>query len=183
MISTRLLPLLSQLAAVLGAATLAQAQALHAPEVPEPLRAPPGAKLVLMAHASGWQVYACRRAADGSLKWDLQGPDAELRDAHGALIGTHFKGPSWRHQDGSQVTGKAVGRVDAPEASAVAWLLLTAIGHDGSGVLAEVTHIQRVNTRGGQPPATAPCDAAHESAEVRSPYRADYYFYVSPGQP
>src|SRR5207253_9964689 len=59
-------------------------------------------------------------------------------------------GPSWRHQDGSEVSGKAVARVESPDADSIPWLLVSATGHAGRGVLAGVTSIQRINTLGGQ---------------------------------
>jgi predicted dienelactone hydrolase len=149
--------------------------------VPKALLPPAGERLVLKAHASGAQIYRCLQAADGKFAWTLQGPDAQLRDEHGSLIGHHGAGPSWQHQDGSEVTGKTVAHVDSPEADSVPWLLLTATGHAGHGALEHVTSIQRLHTRGGQPPVEPRCDASQQNAEVRSPYTADYYFYAPSG--
>jgi Protein of unknown function (DUF3455) len=146
--------------------------------VPAALRVSPGETLLLRAHASGMQIYLCTAGTDGRPQWTLKAPEAELRDDRGKLIGHHGAGPSWTHADGSQVTGKAVARVDAPEADAVPWLLLEAVGHTGKGVLAGVTHVQRLNTHGGQPPPASQCDAAHQEAQARVPYTADYYFYA-----
>ena len=171
-------------AAALGLACLAAnaaPQAPSAPEVPDAIKVPQGEKLVLVGHASGSQIYTCTQAADGKWQWTLKAPDAELRDAKGTVIIRHSAGPSWRHNDGSAVTGKAVAHVASPDADAVAWLLLTAVGHDGGGVLAQVTSIQRINTHGGQPPPAAQCDAAKHDAEARTPYTADYYFYAASG--
>lgn len=160
-------------------AVLAHAQAPTAPEVPEAIKAPAGEKVVLRAHASGAQIYVCGPAADGKSQWTLKAPDAELRDDQGALIGHHSAGPSWRHNDGSEVTGKAIARSESPDASSIPWLLVSATGHAGSGVFARVTSIQRVQTLGGQPPPAATCDPARQKGkEARVPYRADYYFYA-----
>jgi hypothetical protein len=168
----------SALAAWLGCVALTQAEAVSAPEVPEAIRAPAAEKLVLVGHASGTQIYVCTQAADGQSQWTLKAPDAELRDEHGTVIIRHYAGPSWQHKDGSEVTGKAVARAAAPDADAIPWLLLSAVSHEGSGVLARVTSIQRIHTRGGQAPPAAQCDAARRNAEVRIPYTADYYFYA-----
>jgi hypothetical protein len=46
-----------------------------------------------------------------------------------------------------------------------------------AGVLRKKT-IQRIHTHGGQPPPTAECDASKQSAEIKSSYTADYYFYI-----
>ena len=170
------------LATLMGFAALAHAQALSRPEVPEAIKAPAGEKVVLRAHASGAQIYVCGPAADGKSQWTLKAPDAELRDDQGALIGHHSAGPSWRHNDGSEVTGKAIARSESPDASSIPWLLVSAIGHAGSGVFARVTSIQRLQTLGGQPPPAATCDPARQKGkEARVPYRADYYFYAPGG--
>ena len=42
-----------------------------------------------------------------------------------------------------------------------------------------MTAIQRVHTHGGKAPAEG-CDAAHNGAETKSSYTADYYFYAPP---
>ena len=170
------------LATLMGFAALAHAQVLTQPEVPEAIKAPAGEKVVLRAHASGAQIYVCGPAADGKSQWTLKAPDAELRDDQGALIGHHSAGPSWRHNDGSEVTGKAIARSESPDASSIPWLLVSAIGHAGSGVFARVTSIQRLQTLGGQPPPAATCDPARQKGkEARVPYRADYYFYAPGG--
>jgi hypothetical protein len=62
------------------------------------------------------------------------------------------------------------------DADSIAWLLLVAVGHSGKGVLANVTTIQRLNTKGGKPP-TGGCDVAHAGQESRTAYTADYTFY------
>ena len=64
----------------------------------------------------------------------------------------------------------------SPDADSIAWLLLVATAHLGEGVLANVTNIQRLNTKGGKAPAGG-CDAAHDGQESRVAYTADYFFY------
>ena len=148
----------------------------NSPDVPDKIKAPAGEQVVLKAQAAGSQIYVCQQGADGKFGWSLKAPEAELRDEHGQVIGHHFAGPSWKHRDGSQVTGKAVARVDSPDAASIPWLLLTVTGHSGNGVLSGVTSIQRIHTKGGQPPAAADCDASKQNAEVKINYTADYYF-------
>ncbi len=147
-------------------------------EIPPTLRAPSGENLILQAHASGWQIYTCGLDAEGKPKWTLKGPEADLHDKKGKVIGHHLVGPTWKYKDGSEVTGKAVAHVDPPDANAIPWLLLTATGHSGKGKLVSVTSIQRLNTQGGQPPATTECDSSKVNHEARSSYTADYYFYA-----
>jgi hypothetical protein len=145
--------------------------------VPDEIKVPAGEKLVLKAHATGFQIYTCKSAGDRAAQWELKAPEADLHDKKGAVIVHHFAGPTWKHKDGSEVTGKASAHVDSPDADSIAWLLVSATGHTGEGVLAKVSSIQRINTKGGKPPAAAGCTAANNGAESRSAYSADYYFY------
>jgi hypothetical protein len=169
---------ISQLALLWTGAALASGPISPPAPVPEAIRVPAGERVVLKTHATGAQVYLCATAADGTSQWTLKGPDAELRDSKGALIGHHEAGPVWRLVDGSEVTGKAVAHADSPEPQSIPWLLLSVVRHAGSGALTAVTHIQRINTHGGQPPPAAHCDAARRNTESRSAYSADYYFYA-----
>lgn len=147
------------------------------PDVPDAIQAPSGEEVILLAHASGSQIYTCQAGADGKFAWALKGPDAELHDRKDKVIGEHVVGPSWKLKDGSEVTGKMSAKVDALDQSSIPWLLLKVVSHSGTGLLSNVTTIQRVRTHGGQPPARG-CDEAHKTAETKSSYTADYYFYA-----
>jgi hypothetical protein len=164
------------LAALLGFAATAHAQSR--PTVPDAIQPPAGEQLVLVAHASGWQIYVCAAGSDGKPQWTLKAPEAQLQDARGAVIGHHSAGPLWKHSDGSAVTGKAVAKVAAPDPDSIPWLLLSVVSHDGNGVLARVSSIQRIHTKGGQPPPAEKCDLSKQSGETWIPYTADYYFYA-----
>jgi hypothetical protein len=146
------------------------------PTVPDSIEASAGEDLVLMARATGFQIYVCRNNAEGQTAWTLKAPEAELFDEQGKLIGKHFGGPTWQLNDGSQVTGKMAAKVNAPDPKAIPWLLVAVTGHSGSGKLSGVTSIQRMNTVGG----LAPVECTDQSGEVefRSSYSADYYFYA-----
>jgi hypothetical protein len=159
----------------------AAAQTISRPTVPSEIKAPAGEEVVLQAHASGSQVYVCRAGTDGKFGWTLKAPEAELHDSQGAIIGRHFGGPTWRDNDGSQVSGKAVAQADSPDQNSIPWLLVTIATHSGNGVLSHVTSVQRVDTKGGLPPPPAECNAAALNREVKSPYSADYYFYAPSG--
>ena len=151
---------------------------MQEPAVPDSIQAPDGEELVLMARATGFQIYVCRPGADGKPAWTLKAPDAELFDEQGKSIGKHFGGPTWQLNDGSQITGKLAAKVDAPDPKSIPWLLLTVTGHSGSGKLSGVTSIQRVNTVGGLAPAASECTAQSGEVESKSGYSADYYFYA-----
>jgi hypothetical protein len=148
-----------------------------APDVPDSIQAPTGEEVVLLAHATGSQIYTCQAAADGKFSWTLKAPEAELHDRKDKVIGQHSAGPTWKLKDGSEVTGKAAAKVDALDPGSIPWLLVKVVSHTGNGLLSAVTTIQRVHTHGGQPPADG-CDAAHKDAETKSSYTADYYFFA-----
>ena len=150
------------------------------PNVADSIKPPDGEELVLVAHASGFQIYVCRSDGNGQPAWVLKAPDAQLFDQHGKVIGKHFAGPTWQHNDGSEITGKMAAKVDAPDAGAIPWLLLNVTGHSGSGALSRVTTIQRIHTVGGLAPASG-CADPNRDVEFKSSYTADYYFYVPRG--
>ena len=172
---------------LIGLVTLAPAQDVSRPDVPkdvpEKIKAPANEAVVLRALASGSQIYTCQQGQgpEGKYTWTLKAPEAELRDAKGAAIGKHYAGPTWKHNDGSEVTGKAVARVDSPDSDSIPWLLVAASGHSGEGVFSRVTSIQRIHTHGGQPPVAADCNASKQGAETKSSYTAEYVFYA-PGK-
>jgi hypothetical protein len=148
-----------------------------APDVPDAIQAPAGLEVVVYAHATGSQIYTCKTTPDGKFDWTLKGPDADLHDRKDKVIGHHSAGPTWKLTDGSEVTGKAAAHVDALDPDSIPWLLVNVVSHAGTGLLSNVTTIQRVHTHGGQPP-NGGCDAAHVNTETSSKYTADYYFYA-----
>jgi Protein of unknown function (DUF3455) len=157
--------------AVIGLALSAAAQ-----DIPQKLQPPANELLLFQLHAKGDQIYVCKN--DGSqFAWTLKAPDAKLFDKSGKPFAKHFAGPTWEANDGSRVVGKAVANVPSPDANSVAWLLVTAVSHEGDGKLTKVTTIQRVNTKGGKAPATG-CDSAHDGQEFHAPYSADYRFFA-----
>lgn len=154
----------------------ARTQSIPRPEVPEQIKAPASEEVVLMVHASGSQIYVCQQASEGKSAWVLKAPEAELRDDAGNVIGKHSAGPTWKLNDGSEISGKASAKVEAPEPGSIPWLLINVTGHSGSGSLSKVSSVQRIHTRGGQPPAGA-CDAG-ANTEKKVSYTADYYFFA-----
>jgi hypothetical protein len=147
-----------------------------AQQIPPQLQPPANEQLLLQVHAKGDQIYTCKEGAT-QFVWELKAPDAQLFDKDGKPFGKHFAGPSWQASDGSKVTGKAAANVASPDADSIAWLLVTVVSHDGSGVLSRATSVQRINTKGGKAPAGG-CDSTHAGQEIRAPYSADYLFYA-----
>jgi len=167
-----------QLAGAIGMLLAAQAQGPARPEVPESLKAPAGEELILLAHATGVQIYVCQAGADQKFGWVFKAPEAELTDSAGKKVVHHSAGPSWKHADGSEVKGKVIAKQDAPKPEAIPWLLLAAASHSGEGILSRITSIQRIHTEGGLPPSASTCEESANGKESRSAYSADYYFYA-----
>jgi hypothetical protein len=166
-----------------GSAT-AQGTPTGAADIPAMLTPPASSVLLFELGARGVQIYTCEAKPDDATAfvWTFKAPEAELFNARGEVVGSHFAGPSWQGQDGSAVVGTVLQRADSPDAGAIPWLLLEAKEHTGSGVFATITHIQRLATEGGIAP-TEGCDAAHAGEEVREPYGATYAFYYPAGAP
>jgi hypothetical protein len=157
------------LALVLLSGSLASAPAAETP-LPDAIAAP-GATVVLTVHAEGAQVYECKAGTDGRLTWAFREPIATLM-ADGKTVGRHYAGPNWEHSDGSAVVGKAIGNAPGATASDIPWLKLEVVSKRGSGVLSDVTTVQRINTKGGK--LEGACDSA--GSYRSAPYSADYVF-------
>jgi hypothetical protein len=145
-------------------------------QVPAELQPPANEQEILRVHAQGDQIYTC--SPNGAeFAWTLKAPDAQLYDKDGKPFGRHFAGPSWKADDGSQVTGKAAANAPSPDANSIAWLLVKVMSRSGDGVMAQVTSVQRINTKGGKAPASG-CDRNHAGQDLRVPYSADYVFFA-----
>jgi hypothetical protein len=139
-------------------------------EVPEAI-AVAGQGLVATVHAEGAQVYECKADGAGRLAWQFREPIATLiRD--GKTVGRHYAGPTWEMADGSAVVGKVTGRAPGAMAEDIPLLRLEVVTQRGSGQLAGVATVQRLNTDGGA--AEGACDEAGTLLSV--PYSADYAF-------
>jgi hypothetical protein len=147
-----------------------------AAETPLPAAiAAPGETMVLTAHAVGLQLYECKPDAEGKLVWTFTAPQATLT-ADNKVVGHHGAGPSWELEDSSGITGKVVANAPGASANDIAWLKLDVASHKGSGQLADVTTVQRINTVGGV--LKGACD--REKAGLGMPYAADYVFLRKP---
>ena len=133
--------------------------------------AAPGETAVLTLHAEGAQVYECKVGADGKPAWTFREPIATLL-ADGKTVGRHYAGPNWEHSDGSAVVGKAAGNAPGATSDDIPLLKLEVVSRRGNGILADVTTVQRINTKGGK--LEGACDKAGTWRNV--PYSADYVF-------
>ena len=139
-------------------------------EVPSAIAAP-GEALVATFHAQGAQIYECTADAAGKLVWQFREPIATLL-VDGKTVGRHYAGPSWELADGSAVVGKVAGSAPGTTPKDIPLLKLEVVSQRGSS-LADVTTIQRLNSKGGV--ADGPCEPA--GAFLSVPYSADYAFY------
>lgn len=140
-----------------------------------PLAPPADVKQLLEVNADGVQKYVCT-PKDQGFAWIFDAPDATLFDAQGRQIGTHFKGPTWKLTDGSEIIGEVVTKQASPDAGAIPWLLLKAKTHQGEGQLAGATFVRRIDTKGGVEPVGG-CDAVHKGEVARVGYSATYQFF------
>ncbi len=186
---------------------IAQPEATHGltpPAVPANLHVDPAANtLFLEGHAEGTQNYICLPSGSG-FAWTFFSPQATLfttfKFAGGEVkqqIITHFLSPNpeenetpratWQSsQDTSAVWAKVRDNGSSLDGNFVAtgaipWLVLVATGTrrgpNGSGILADTTFVQRLNTAGGVAPSTGCSSAANVGATNLVPYTADYFFY------
>src|SRR6266496_1283141 len=179
------------------------------PDVPPNLRVPDGNKAFLKGEAIGTQNYFCAPSAASptGVAYVLFTPEATLfSDDDGRQIITHFFSPNpdprdpntnptvdapggairatWVHsQDGSSVWAKLhTNGAAVPDQSAIAWLLLDAVGVEdgptGGDILAKTTFVQRVNTTGGNAPKSGCGSPGDLGNTAFIPYTADYFFYT-----
>ena len=127
-------------------------------------------KVALRVFAQGAQIYRWNGTG-----WTFVAPDAVLTANAGGtgVIGTHYAGPTWESNSGSKVVGAVADRC-TPDAASIPWLLLTAKSSGGPGVFDSISYIQRINTAGGNAPAS-PGSVVNQEARV--PYTTEYVFY------
>lgn len=152
-------------AALIGAAIMGCA-------VPD-IEAPAGEIPLMTVAAQGVQIYECSAKPGAPLAWTFVVPRADLFDANGRQVGHHGAGPSWQHQDGSGFVASLRSPAESQRPGTIPWLLLAARPQGTDSAFARVTSVQRLNTRGGQPPS-AGCPSANQGARVQVAYSADY---------
>lgn len=159
------------------AAMAACSSAMKAPDAPAAVTVLAGNKLVLSLRGAGDLTYECRVkvAMPGAYEWVFAGPTAVLSDQNGKVLGKYYAGPTWESNDGSKVTGKQLATAPGA-ANAIPLQLVKANPSTGSGVMTDITYIQRLNTMGGVAPSDS-CAADNVGAKKLVKYQADYLFY------
>ena len=126
---------------------------------------PTNVHLMQDVYATGVQIYSCEAGT-----WNVKGPEADLFNAEGQKVGTHFAGPSWKNNDSGLVVGEVVAKENSPKNDDIPWLLLKAKSHEGSGAWSAVAYVRRIDTNRGVAPK--------DGCEPGVPYKATYQFYA-----
>lgn len=166
------------LSACAGTTMSTPPMAMHTQDrLPAAVQVPAGHRVAIETVGAGQITYECReKAMAGQHEWVFVGPEATLQDRGGRAIGRYFGPPAtWALQDGSSLTGTQLAVAPAAPGS-IPLQLVKANPAMGSGALVGVTHIQRVQTRGGVAPAL-PCGAAEKGKRETVAYQADYVFW------
>lgn len=162
-----------------GCASPSATSSSAAKAVPAALQPADSEKSAFTWHAVGSQIYECRADAKGGWAWGFVAPEAELFNAKDEKVGTHGAGPHWAALDGSRTVGNVKARHDGERATDIPWLLLAAKSAGAPGKMAPVTSVQRLNTEGGNAPATGCAAQADAGKRIREGYSADYVFFTA----
>ena len=144
-----------------------------------PENLPNGNSRVATFYAVGVQKYKAREKAGspGVYEWVFVAPDASLYDINNNKVGTHGAGPFWSTSPMDSIFAQhftPARTAPAEDAESVDWLLLkTKAGTTPTGIFAGVDYIQRIATKGGKAPLTAPT-SLDETVDVK--YKTVYRF-------
>lgn len=155
----------------------------------DPMQPPPGAKVILRAHAHGFITYTS--GAQGSanvissqepLGWQVANLTADLSDADGKRLGRLTFDPLYSAVRGSRwsVLGcdlhlDEVGHVEAPSLSAIPWTAYRPNSNAAIGrPLRTLRFVKQIDTAGGMSPSSKPVRAGERKLV---PFDADYEFW------
>ena len=145
-----------------------------------PANLPNGNSRVVTYYAEGVQKYKAQ-VKPGSMpmtyEWVFVAPLADLYDFTNRKKGTHGAGPFWQLSVSDSIFAQHYATpktAPSPDPGSIDWLLLIPrTDKPKTGVFANVSYIQRIDTRGGKAPAVLP-QSLTETAEVN--YTAIYRF-------
>lgn len=142
------------------------------------IKAPSTVEPTLQLASRGVQIFRCEKRDQGFV-WVFRQPQAELLDGNGKAVGQHGANFSFEHDDGSRLVSTIVAYDEASKPTDLRWLLLTTRSF-GKGALENVSHVQRVNTAGGMPPAR--CQTSQLNQLLRVDFTSDFVFYRPRGE-
>ena len=159
---------------------ISRSEKLYIPAAIElPDNGPNGNIRVATFFAEGVQKYKAQQVPGSSpatYRWLLVAPQAVLYNTSNTQVGTHTAGPTWQLSATDSIYGQQFypAKIATPDSNNISWLLLKAKdGKAPTGIFANVSYIQRIATKGGKPPVTAPVNE-NETVEVK--YTAVYRF-------
>jgi hypothetical protein len=149
---------------------------MSAPALPTAVRVPAGHRHEITLKASGTLNYECRPVAgmSGAYAWTLDAPDASLLHWSGFPVGRYYAGPTLALRDGSRIV-TAVVAASPDEPGKLPIQLMRTVSASGTGDLAGVTYVQRLNAVGAAP--SAPCASNEVGKSSRVDFSADFLFY------
>ncbi len=148
-------------------------------EIELPINSPFGNSRIATYYATGVQKYKAQQKAGsetGVFEWIFVAPQADLFDVTNKKVGTHGAGPYWALSATDSIFAQQFtpAKTASPDANSIPWLLLMPkTGTTPTGIFSSVAYIQRIATKGGKAPATAPTSL---SQTVDIPYTAIYRF-------
>ena len=163
---------------------IAQSENLVIPDaIKLPDNLPGGNSRVFTFFADGVQKYKAQEVPNSNpttYQWVFVAPAADLFDATNNKVGDHSQGPNWQLSSLDSMFGQSYNpprTAASSDANSIDWLLLMPkTGKPPIGAFADVDYVQRVDTKGGKAPATAP---TNENQTVDVPYTAIYRFSKS----
>jgi hypothetical protein len=163
------------------ASHIAESEKLVIPaSVDLPANLPNGNERVATFYAVGVQKYKAQEIAGSSpvaYQWVFVAPQADLYDVSNKKVGTHSAGPDWQLSAVDSMFGQSftpARTAPGEDATSIDWLLLMPKqGKTPTGIFANVSYVQRLNTKGGKAPTTRPTSAT-DAVDVS--YTAIYRF-------
>jgi len=163
------------------AAHIAASESLDIPStIALPENLPNRNSRVATFYAVGVQKYKARIKAGSNpvvYEWVFVAPQAQLYDITNAKVGTHGAGPFWTTSSFDSIFAQHFippRTVSGTDPESIDWLLLMPkAGTVPTGIFANVDYIQRIATKGGKAPLTAPANS-NETVDVK--YKAVYRF-------
>ena len=164
---------------VLGACASTKVPDSLARPVPAALKPADNEVAAFTWHAVRSQIYECRTDGKCAWTWVFVTPEAELFNQKDEKVGTHGAGPNWTALDGSKTVGSVKARVNGERAADIPLLLLSAKSAGGTGKMAGITSVQRLNTEGGNAPAKGCASQNDAGKRIKEGYTSDYVFFTA----
>jgi hypothetical protein len=160
---------------------ISQSETISIPQAIQlPQNLPNGNSLIATFYAIGVQKYKAQQIPGSNplaYQWVFVAPEADLYNSTNSKVGTLSAGPAWQLSPADSMFGQNFNpprTVPSPDPESIDWLLLMPqTGKMATGVFANVTYVQCIDTHGGKPPGTLPVNAGQT---INVGYTAVYRF-------